>query len=88
MLLKDIPLPKHGTTRYCEHLEEIPEDEHDWLRNLMIPAQLMCAKGQFKDAYDYIIEQVGQDEVYYRACWSLFDSKQRSAMKRSRNGTI
>ena len=59
--------------------DKLPEEDQTMLRDIAMSAIAYLAKNQVADAVDYIeAQELGDLKV---PLWSLFDSKQRSAMK-------
>lgn len=62
-----------------DEFDKLPADEQAMLRDIAMEAIAYLAKNQVADAVDYIEAQELADLKV--PLWSLFDSKQRSAMK-------
>ena len=73
--------PSLSKTVCREAFDALPEDEQEWLRREMMTAHALLAKELPSEALAYI-NSLNLDVETMVACWSLFDSKQRSAMKR------
>lgn len=74
---KEAPSSAKPVTK--DAFDNLDTETQEWLRNIAMNAIAFIVKGEVAEAVEYIeSEQLGDLKV---ALWSLFDSKQRSAMK-------
>ena len=74
---KEAPASAKPVTK--DAFDNLDAETQEWLRGIAMNAIAFIVKGEVAEAVEYIeYEQLGDLKV---ALWSLFDSKQRSAMK-------
>ena len=80
---KDKPA-KIITTPTAGALNEVPEDEREYLQEMAIELIASVSQGAPRAAYERI-EKEQLDDAQKTALWSLLDSKTRSAIKTAKN---